>query len=268
MGPLYVNGIGVLAPGLEGWPASHAVLTGQAPYSSAHTPEPGAKLLPPNERRRSSEVVRWAVQVAEEAVQQAQADPRELATVFASSGGETAIFDRICKTLASSDRTISPTLFHHSVHNAAAGYWCIATGNQLSSTSLACYDSSFAGGLLESATYAVIERKPVLLVVYDLAPPPLLYPARPLTADFAVALVIGLVPREHSMARLELGLRPSTDDPVTRMDELPLEALRIGNPSARSLPLLKAIAHRQAACVQLDYLEDQCLLIEVTPWRC
>jgi hypothetical protein len=265
---LFVNGIGLLAPGLEGWPVSHAVLAGQAPYVVAHAPDPDAKLLPPNERRRSSEVVRWAVQVAEEAVRESKADPRELVTVFASSGGETSILDRICTTLTSPDRALSPTLFHHSVHNAAAGYWCIATGNQQSSTSLACYDSSFGGGLLESAAYAAVEGKPVLLVAYDLAPPPPLYPARPLSAGFAVALVLGNEPSEQSLAQLELGLDASGDGPVTTLDEPLIEALRIGNPAARSLPLLAAIARGQCACVQLDYLEDQRLLIKVTPWPC
>jgi hypothetical protein len=127
---LYVNGIGTLGPGLAGWAGSRAVLAGESPSCETTPPEPSASLLPPNERRRSSESVRWALHVAQEAMQQAEADAREVTSVFASSDGETGVLDRLCTALAMPQRTISPTLFHHSVHNAASGYWGIATGSQ------------------------------------------------------------------------------------------------------------------------------------------
>ena len=120
---LYVNGIGTLGPGLIGWRETRAVLAGASPYRETARPEPTASILPPNERRRSSTIVRWAVHVAQEAIEQAQVNPREVATVFASSCGETGVLDRLCTALATPQRVISPTLFHHSVHNAAAGYW-------------------------------------------------------------------------------------------------------------------------------------------------
>ena len=59
-------------------------------------------------------MVRWALHVrAQEAMEQAQVDAREVATVFASSGGETGVLDRLCTALAAPTRMISPTLFHH-----------------------------------------------------------------------------------------------------------------------------------------------------------
>ena len=146
---LYVSGISTLGPGLAGWEGSRAVLAGESPLCEAAPPEPSASLLPPNEQRRSSESVRWALHVAQEAMQQADADAREVASVFASSDAETGVLDRLCTALATPQRTISPTLFHHSVHNAASGYWGIATGSRQSSTALACYDSSFCAALLE-----------------------------------------------------------------------------------------------------------------------
>jgi hypothetical protein len=103
-------------------------------------------------------------------MQQADADAREVASVFASSDGETGVLDRLCTALATPQRTISPTLFHHSVHNAASGYWGIATGSQQSSTVLACYDSSFCAALLEASAYVQIEERPTL-VAYDLPLP-------------------------------------------------------------------------------------------------
>jgi hypothetical protein len=222
-------------------------------------------VLPPNERRRSSDIVRWAVQVAEEAVQQAGADADELATVFVSSGGDTGVLDRLCTALATPQRAISPTLFHHSVHNAAAGYWSIATHSQQSSTALCCYDSSFCAGLLEAAAFASLEERLVLLVAYDLPPPPPLYAALPLPAGFASAFVLTGIPAQQNIAQLDLDLSQDLSEEATSMDDALLETLRSGNPAARSLPLLAAIARRHAGLIRLGYLEDQHLLIRITP---
>ena len=264
---LYVNGVGTLGPGLTGWAGSRAVLAGESACCEAAPPEPSASVLPPNERRRSSDIVRWAVHVAQEAMQQAEADPREVASVFASCGGETGVLDRLCTALATPQRVISPTLFHHSVHNAASGYWGIATGSQQSSTVLSCYDSSFCAALLEAAAYAHIEERPVLLVAYDLPPPPPLYAARPLRGGFAAALVLARAPAQQSLAQLDLTLSNDLSEEATSMDDARLEALRSGNPAARSLPLLAAIASRRPMLVCLEYLENQRLLIQVTPCR-
>jgi hypothetical protein len=262
---LYVNGIGALGPGFGSWSECRDALTGRCPYSETEPSEPDASVLPPNERRRSSNMVRWAVHVAHQALRHAQADAHEVATVFASSGGETGILDRLCTALATSERVISPTLFHHSVHNAAAGYWGIATGSQQSSTSSSCYDSSFPAGLLEAAAYADTEKAPVLLVAYDLLLPPPLSPARPLAAGFAVGFVLGPTPSSQSFAQLDLDLSNDRSHEATGMEDARLEALRVGNPAARSLPLLRALAKRRCTSVSFEYLEDQHVLIHVTP---
>jgi hypothetical protein len=262
---LYVNGIGTLGPGLAGWTGSRAVLTGESPSCDAAAPEPSASVLPANEQRRSSECVRWAVHVAQEAMQQAGADAREVASVFASSDGETDVLDRLCTALATPERVISPTLFHHSVHNAAAGYWGIATGSQQSSTALACYDSSFCAALLEAAAYVQVEERPVLLVTYDLLAPPPLYAARPLRGGFAVALLLTRTPAPHTLAQLDLTLSNDLSEEATSMADARLESLRSGNQAARSLPLLAAIARQRATLVRLEYLEDQHIVIRVTP---
>lgn len=263
---LYVNGVGALGPGLESWPECSDALAGRCAYSETEPAEPSASVLPPNERRRSSNTVRWAVHVAHQSLRHAQADAHAVATVFASSDGETGILDRLCSALATSERVISPTLFHHSVHNAAAGYWSIATGAQQSSTSLSCYDSSFPAGLLEAAAYADTERTPVLLVAYDLLMPPPLFPARPLAAGFAVAFVLVPTPTQQSFAQLDLDLSNDLSGEATRMEDARLEALRRGNPAARSLPLLAALARGRCTSVSFEYLQDQHLLIHVTPW--
>ena len=176
-----IVGVGLLSAGLEGWVEGARGAGGHAVRSDFDSlPDPDAALLPANERRRSTAGVRWALHVAQEAMAQSRLDPRDVATVFASSGGEMGVLDQLCRALATTERIISPTLFHQSVHNTAAGYWGIATSCQQSSTALSCYDDSCAAGLLEAATYATMEGCPVLFVSYDLPAPDPLIRARPI----------------------------------------------------------------------------------------
>ena len=53
----YIEGIGLLGPGLNDWPGSRAVLTGQQAYLPAPTQLPPPLSLPAAERRRSSSIV-------------------------------------------------------------------------------------------------------------------------------------------------------------------------------------------------------------------
>ncbi|MGH8479254.1 MAG: beta-ketoacyl synthase chain length factor [Gammaproteobacteria bacterium] len=260
---VHLRGIGLLGPGLPGYADdSRALLAGRRLHRCEPAPDPVAPLLPPNERRRCSALVRHALAVAGEAMRATDVDPGTLATVFASSGGEYGILDRICAALASPERALSPTLFHHSVHNAAAGYFAIATGSRASSTALAAYDATFAAGLIEAAAQVAAEAHPVLFVAYDLPPPEPLYPARPLSAPFALALVLdGGGP---AMARLAVDLC-GRDTPVTRLSDPSLDALRRGNPAARGLPLLAAVARGAAERVVFEYLGDRHLAVRISP---
>jgi len=257
-----VRGIGLLSPGLPGWPAGRAVLGGRQPFHPDSMPEPEAALLPPNERRRSSDCVRWAVEVAQEAVVQSGLDPQDMATVFASSGGETSVLDQLCRILAAPDRLMSPTLFHQSVHNTAAGYWGIATKCRQSSTALSAYDDSFAAGLLDAVTSVGVEERAVLLVAYDLPPPAPLFQARPIRVGFATALVL-TPPSDKQRGSLAVQIERANGHPPTPVEDGQLEWLRVETPAARSLPLLVALARGGTALVRLDLLGDQRLAIEV-----
>lgn len=261
-----IQGIGLLAAGLEGWRAGRAVLAGTEPFEPVVVPDPEAALLPPNERRRSSDCVRWAVHVAQEAIVQSGLDPREVPTVFASSGGEMGVLDTLCRTLALPDRLISPTLFHQSVHNTAAGYWGIATTCQQSSTALSCYDDSFAAGLLEAITFVCVEQRPVLLVSYDLAVPAPLNEARPVTTGFSVALLLA-PPSDSSLATMQLRLEEADQGDIRGLQDAALERVRLDNPAARSLPLLRAIATGGSQRVILSLLDSQQLVLDLDPCR-
>lgn len=259
-----ILGIGLLSAGLEGWSIGREVLAGTRLFDPHTVPEPEAALLPANERRRSSDCVRWAVQVAHEAIGQSRLDPREVATVFASSGGEMDVLDRLCKALSTDARVVSPTLFHQSVHNTAAGYWGIATSCQQSSTALSCYDDSCAAGLLEAATYACIEERPVLFVAYDLPAPAPLNAARPIGPAFAAALV--LTPfTERAFATADVTVMTAAGRDVSRMAQGSFEQLRLENPAARLLPVLQSLAAGRRGVINLNLLDDQRLIVEVEP---
>ncbi len=252
MNALFVESVGILAPGLAGWAASREVLAGERSYVAEPLPATIATLLPANERRRTTATVKLALHVAQEAMAQAALTPgpspggrggSPVYTVFASSGGDSEVLDKICTALTLPDRPVSPTQFHHSVHNTPAGYWSIATGCTQPSLSLSAYDSSFSAGLLEAAALAFAEAAPVLLVAYDLPLPFPLSERRAIVAPFAVALLLNPAPTERRRAVLRL--QPATTEPADRLDDAGLERLRAGNPAARSLPLLSAIVRRE-----------------------
>lgn len=251
-----IRGIGLLADGLVGWESSRAILAGRHPFQQEGVPEPDAALLPLNERRRSSASVRWAVHVAQEAIVQSGLDPQEVLTVFTSSEGEVDVFDKLCRTLVTPERVISPTLFHQSVHNTAAGYWGIATAGQQSSTALSCFDDSFAAGLLEAVTVVWVEQSPVLLVAYDLPVPAPLYEARPIAEGFAVALLLG-PHSDNSTAVMRVRFEAACMGETVCLEDPRLEQVRRSNPAARSLPLLSAIAGGGGRTIRLNLLDSQ-----------
>ena len=271
MNPLFVEGVGILAPGLAGWAASRAVLAGERPYVAEPMPATIATLLPANERRRTTATVKLALHVAQEAMDQVapisnpssgERGKLSAATVFASSGGDSEVLDKICTALTQPGRPVSPTQFHHSVHNTPAGYWSIATGCTQPSLSLSAYDGSFAAGLLEAAALAFGEAARALLIAYDLPLPFPLSARRAIVAPFAVALLLNPVATERCQATLRLTRTGS--EPADRLDDASLEQLRAGNPAARSLPLLCAIAQRKRKRVMLSG-NDTALGVDVEP---
>ncbi|MGH8457261.1 MAG: beta-ketoacyl synthase chain length factor [Stenotrophobium sp.] len=248
MKPLFVEAVGVAAPGLEGWAQALPVLRGEQAYVPRDLSVYQPNLLPPNERRRATAAVRLAFRVAEDAMSGSTFQPAELAGVFATSEGDTGILHRLCTALAGESRAVSPTDFHNSVHNAAAGYWSIAVGAKLPSVSLSAWDASFAAGLLEAMTLAHGDGCKVLMAAYDIRPPDPLHATRPLQHAVGAALV--LTP-ERTAASLASLVVSSTQDAETAMTDAVLESLRRGNPAARALPLLQLLARKAAGRVVL-----------------
>nr|WP_081262540.1 beta-ketoacyl synthase chain length factor [Ralstonia solanacearum] len=187
-------------------------------------------------------------------------DAATLATVFAASGGDSQNCHAICETLASEDRHLSPTRFHNSVHNAPAGYWSIAARAMAPSNVLCAYDGSFAAGLLESLCQVAIDAVPTLLIAFDTDYPEPLRAVRPIPDAFGVALVLAPEAGPHALARIDARL---TDAPASALARAEFEQLRAGNPAARALPLLEALAARRSASVVLDYLPDTRLHVDL-----
>src|SRR5437879_3553717 len=218
------------------------MLTGETPWVQAPTRLPPLQCLPSAERRRTGAVVRLALTVGLEATERAGVDAARLPAVFTSSGGDGENCHEICQVLASADRQLSPTRFHNSVHNAAAGYWSIAAGATPSSNVICAYDASFAAGLLEALTQVVVDRTAVLLLACDVSYPEPLHTKRPIPDAFGVGLVLTPGRRKSSLAGLTATL---TDAAADRIPDSPLEAVRSSIPAARSLPLLLRLARRE-----------------------
>ncbi len=249
----FIEGISLIGPGLTGWTAAAPVLAGQAAYVAAPTQLPPLTVLPAAERRRAGRIVQIAIAAGLEATRHAQRDAATLPAVFSSAGADGDNCHAICETLATTLRQLSPTRFHNSVHNAAAGYWSIATGAMAASTALCAYDASFAAGLLEALTQVTVNREPVLLIACDAPFPEPLRQKRPLPDVCGMALVLAPVRGQRSMARLSAEL---VTEPFERCAEPALEALRAQLPPARCLPLLVRVARREAARVVVEYLGD------------
>ena len=164
----FVNGVALWAPRIPGWNLAAPVLRGEAAAANQPAPRPVPEVLAPTERRRAPDTVAIALEVAARACESAGIDPRELASVFACTQGDLAISDYMSETLARTPTLISPTRFHNSVHNAAAGYWSIGTGCMQPYTALSAHGDTFGEGMLEALVQAQSTGRPTLLVAYDI----------------------------------------------------------------------------------------------------
>lgn len=256
----WIDGIGLIAPGLPDWATASAVLRGEQALVAAPTVLPVPTSLPSAERRRASRVIKLTLGVGLEAVAHAQADVSTLATVFSASGADGHNCHAICEQLATDDRQISPTRFHNSVHNAAAGYWGIATRAMAPCQVLCAFDASFGAGLIDALGQVVLDRQPTLLIAYDSEYPEPLRAKRDTPDCGGVALLLSPERGPHSLVRIQVS---PTTAAAQILGEPALETLRQQIPALRALPLLRALAKRESGTVVLDYLAPMQLQVEV-----
>jgi len=237
-GVLHVEGIALWSPRLPGWEAARAVLRGERPAPEQPAPRPSPTLLAPTERRRAPDTVAIALEVALAATAMAGTNPTELPSVFASTHGDLAISDYMCATLAEAPTMISPTKFHNSVHNAAAGYWSIATGTYAPYTAISALDCTFAQGVLEAAMQVGADGVRVLLVAYDIEARGPLATVTPSRGLFGAALVLAPVPGPRTQATIAWRL-DGAGPPRSSARHADLVA---GNAISGCLPLFELLA--------------------------
>jgi len=255
-----VEGVGFWAHGLSDWQAAIVALRGGAvPGSTASRPV--ASVLASTERRRAPDSVALALDVALQACRAARRDPAELRSVFASMHGDLGITDYLCSTLAKDPRSLSPTRFHNSVHNAAAGYWAIGTGCRMPYTAIAAGDMTAGAGMLEALVQVECEGRPVLYVAYDIeASGPLLAVSRS-HKMLGVALV--LAPEEEAAPARLIEWSVDGGDSPTPVRTATGQALS-GNAMSPVLPLVEALADPAASRVTLSLSSELTLEVQFT----
>ena len=237
---LYVNGAALWAPVLPGWPRAREILAGREAVPSAAAGRPAPELLPPNERRRAPDTVAVALEAALAACRSADLAPASLACVFSSTHGDLAITDYMCATLASTPAQLSPTRFHNSVHNAAAGYWTIAAECTRPYTALSAGEHTFGAALLEASVQALSTAQNILLVTYDIDARGPLAAIAPSKGLLSAALVLGPQRGPHALAHFDLTLIQGSLTPSRARPEN--AALIAGNASEACLPFMEALA--------------------------
>ena len=245
----FIDGVALWAPTLPGWDIARAAFRGEGAAVDPLARRPSPELLPAAERRRAPDAVALALEVAAAAVAQAGRRPDELLSVVTSAHGDLAVTDSICSALVNTPTLLSPTKFHNSVHNAASGYWGIATGCMQPSTAVSAFECSFAAGLLEALAQCAAEARAVLLVGCDVAAVGALASTNDSRGLLAVALVIAPSRSERSQAALEWSLAPG---PTTRIPLRSEAALPLAtNAMADALPLFEALARADTVALPL-----------------
>jgi hypothetical protein len=238
---LYVNGVALWSQRLPGWERAQRILSGAEAAPAEPASRPAPELLPPTERRRAPDTVAVAMEAALAACRSAGLPPASMPCVFSSMHGDLAITDYMCATMASTPALVSPTRFHNSVHNAAAGYWTIAAECTRPYTSLSAGEQSFGAGLLEACAQALSNRENVLLVAYDIDARGPLAPVAASKGLLSVGLVVSPERGPHAAAQFDLELLSGSDLAPSRARP-ENAALVAGNSTESCLPFMEALA--------------------------
>jgi hypothetical protein len=244
-GTLFIDGIAFWAPTLPGWATARAALRGESLPLATPAKRPAPEILAPAERRRAPDTVALALEVAAAAVRESGLDAATLPSIFTSAHGDLAVNDYMCSTLATEPTLISPTKFHNSVHNAAAGYWTIATGCHEASTALSAFDASFGAGLLEAAMQCEADARPVLLVAVDVAAAGALASVTESTGLLACAVVLAPNRTARTVAAFDWSLAGARGR--TTPIRSPAARSLAANAMAGALPLFEALAVAEPA---------------------
>ncbi len=242
---------GAWGKGFENWQDLQNILQGKG-HNESMPVSPKPEIIPANERRRAPLPVKLAVESSWQATQNAGIDPKELSCVFVSGLGDTQLTDYMCKVLAGEDKQLSPTKFHNSVHNAAAGYWTISTSCMKSANSVAAYNESVSLTLLEGITQCIAEGVPVLLTFFDAPVSAVLKSLLKNETPFAFSMIIAPSDSTYEGLTLEANvLQETTAWPVFSSHYDVLDNAYNENPVAKVLPILKHIINKDKSALTI-----------------
>lgn len=248
---LALRGVGLWTPGFAdaaAW-SSRPVSGDMSPAAAGPGADaPRAELLPPMLRRRTSLLTRMAAEVAAQAIAAAGLDRAHVTVIYGSVYGEIRTTIDLLEALLDPVGPLSPTKFHNSVHNTAAGYVSIAAQNRGGNAAITAGRSTLAMGLLECAGLVAAGQGPALLVIAEESLPEPLAAGRvygPLAAAFALDL-----PGSGGMSLRTCRL--CQGDPRTA-DAVPAVPAGLAeNPCAAALGLAAAALRPQAGVVALE----------------
>lgn len=253
-----VAGVGAWGPGFGDWPTLKALLQSTDSEQQLVVPaNPSPLVIPANERRRAPLPVKIAVEVSWQALQQSGLAAEDVACVFGSGLGDTEITDYMCRELTTELKQLSPTKFHNSVHNAAAGYWTISSGCMKSANSIAAYHMTAGLALLEAMTQCALQQEPVLITLFDTRAHAAYQQIFPCSQSFGAAILLKPVVANCDAPQLTLTQnQPAANDQAAPADVTfthpELTRLHAENPAAKLLRLLSLLAHHTekapAAC--------------------
>ena len=239
MRAVHVTGLGVWTPGYA---------SAQDWVDRRHDPaatRPPARLLNSRIARYTSLLTRMALEVMEQAANQAGLDKAQAAMVFGSANGEIQIaLEQL--DMIREEGVASPARFKNSVHNTASGHAAIATGNRNFSTAIAAGSSTLAMSLLEAWGWLETHGGDVIVMVADERLPPFLENVGNF-APLGVAVALRAGPTPAST-----GLRLSSLKPRRGLDNPTLDDRWIENPSAPGLFLVDTLMQRKAGVVPLE----------------
>lgn len=260
-----ITSIGVRGPGLNGWDDAAKILRGEAPHQTAETTIAAPSILSPLERRRASNTVKLALGVAQEAVERIGADAAQLPAIFASSQGESHVTHQLLDALAVRAPLLSPTKFHNSVHNTASGYWSIVVNSHMPCDSLAAGEYTFGAAILKAAVDIEVERRPLLVVVFDAPFPEPMNQVYPMSSPFAVAMVIEPPDAAKAICRVACSVAGEAKSNAKVIANPELNEMLMGNPAGQSLAVLEAIAIGKRTSIVVAHAEGCEIMLDIWP---
>jgi hypothetical protein len=163
----HLHAASVLAPGIGSLADfRNACRQGLPPTTAAPLQLTAPDMLPANERRRASQVVRLVLGCIGQVLAADAVEATRLRAVFATDEGTGEVCQQMLQALTG-NVPVSPLLFANSVLNAPSGYFSIGWKCREPATVLSAGSESFGVGLLCAASEAQLFNQRVLLVCYD-----------------------------------------------------------------------------------------------------